>query len=312
MSIMADGMHVGQGEPAVDELDLVDALAHELGVPTRTVRRVTADGPTPISGLLWGEAPPAVVLLHGGSLNAHAWDAMLLLHPELAAVALDLPGHGHSGWFEDPVYLPVDLAAAVAPAIAALAVTPVVLVGHSMGGHAALALAADRPELVERLVLVDTTPGSTPERSQELRDFVGGREFASFDALVDHVVAFKPHRSRESLRRSILLNARPTDGGGWTWRHDNRDGPGVDRWNRTFAELPKGWDHAAAVQCPMLVVRGERSEIMLPSDVERFQAIVDDLRVIELAGAGHNVHGDQPLALGAAVAAFIDEEGPRA
>jgi pimeloyl-ACP methyl ester carboxylesterase len=188
---------------------------------------------------------------------------------------------------------------------------PVVLVGHSMGGHAALALTAGRPELVERLVLVDTTPGSTPDRSQDLVDFVSARDFPSLDALVDHVAAFKPHRSRESLRRSVLLNARPTDEGRWTWRHDGRDRVGVDRWTRTFEELPKGWDHAAAVRRPTLVIRGDRSEIMLPSDVERYRQLVGDLRVLELADAGHNIHGDQPLALGDAIAAFADEGGDR-
>lgn len=312
MSIMADGMSVDQGGPAVDELALVAALAADLGVPARPVRRVEHDGPTPISALQWGEGPPAIVLLHGGSLNAHAWDAMLLLHPELEAVALDLPGHGHSGWFDDPLYLPLELAAAVTPAIAALAAPPVVLVGHSMGGHAALALAASRPELVSRLVLVDTTPGSTPDRSQDLVDFVSARDFASFDALVDHVAAFKPHRSRESLRRSVLLNARPTGDGRWSWRHDGRDRAGVDRWTRTFQELPKGWDHAAALRCPTLLVRGDRSEIVLPSDVERYRRLVDDLRVVELADAGHNVHGDQPAALGDLIAAFADQGRERA
>jgi pimeloyl-ACP methyl ester carboxylesterase len=302
----------GQGrnvtEHAVDELALVDALAADLGVaspPVGRVRRVEVDvAGHGLSGLRWGADRPRLVLLHGGSLNAHAWDAMLLVHGGLDALALDLPGHGHSDWFDDPLYLPEHLAGVVAPAIQTLAAAPVVLAGHSLGGLTALALAARRPDLVAGLVLVDATPGSTPDRAQELVDFVSVRDFATFEELLDHVVAFKPHRDRASLRRSVLLNARPEPSGGWTWRHDSRDRPEVDRWRRIYEEMPRGWDHAAEVRCPVLVVRGDRSEILLPSDVARYRELVADLRVVEIAGAGHNIHGDQPVALGEAIAGF--------
>lgn len=298
-------------DTAVDELRLIDDLAADLGQPSRAarVRRVEhADGRHRTSALRWGAGDASLVLLHGGSLNAHAWDAMLLLHGGLDALALDLPGHGHSDWFDDPVYLPAELAAAIAPPIEALASPPVTLAGHSLGGLTALALAATRPDLVGRLVLVDATPGSTPERGQALVDFVSTSDFASFEELLDHAAAFKPHRERESLRRSLLLNARPAEGGGWTWRHDGRDREGVDRWTRIYEEMPKGWDDAATLSCPTLLVRGTRSEILLPSDVARYRELVADLRVVEIDGAGHNIHGDRPAALGAAIAQFVHEE----
>ena len=136
-------------------------------------------------------------------------------------------------------------------------------------------------------------------------------DFASFEELLDHVAAFKPTRQRESLRRSLLLNAVETGNGRWTWRHDGRVRHGLDRWAITFRELPQGWDHAAAITCPTLLVRGGRSEIMLASDVERYRELVDDLRVVEIEGAGHNIHGDRPAELGSAIATFVDEIGAR-
>ena len=116
-------------------------------------------------------------------------------------------------------------------------------------------------------------------------------------------------RRRESLRRSLLLNAVETGDGRWTWRHDGRPRAGLDRWAITFRELPRGWDDAAVVACPTLLVRGERSGIMLASDVERYRALIDDLRVVEIDGAGHNIHGDRPAELGAAIATFLHEIG---
>ena len=309
MSIMSDDMSVDQGGPAVDELALVAALADDLGVPVRPVRRVQHDGgPTPISALQWGGARPAIVLLHGGSLNAHALGrACSSSTPSSTPSPSTSPVTATRAGSTIPSTC---LTTSPPPSPRRSAPWPRCRSCSSATQWVATPPSPSRsadPSSSQRLVLVDTTPGSTPDRSQDLVDFVSARDFPSLDALVDHVAAFKPHRSRESLQRSVLLNARPTDEGRWTWRHDGRDRVGVDRWTRTFEELPKGWDHAAVVQHPTLVIRGDRSEIMLPSDVERYRQLVGDLRVLELADAGHNIHGDQPLALGDAVAAFAHE-----
>ena len=296
-----------------DEMALIDELAADLGVAPqqRTVRRIEweRDGQL-ISGLRWGTDEPAVVLLHGGSLNAHSWDAMLLLH-DIPALALDLPGHGFSSWFDEPLYVPVALAGALAPALAELAPGCPAVVGHSLGGLAALALAAERPDLVRRLAVVDATPGSTPERSRRILDFVAEADFDSLEDAIDHAAAYRPQRSRSALRRALLHNARERADGRWTWRHDARSHPNRDRWDVMFEELPKGWQHAAAVRCPMLLIKGSRSPILVGEDVARYREVVRDLRVSEIDGAGHNVHGDQPAALGAAILAFLDETSAR-
>jgi hypothetical protein len=119
-----------------DELSLIDHLASELGVESRRpVRRVQHGGSgSSISALRWGEEEPTLVLLHGGSLNAHSWDALLLLL-DVPALALDLPGHGSSSWFPEPLYTPAAVAAAVAPAIAELAPGAAAVVGHSLGSR---------------------------------------------------------------------------------------------------------------------------------------------------------------------------------
>jgi len=290
-----------------DELELIDELAGELGLArAHRVERVEhqVDGHR-ISGLRWGTGEPEVVLLHGGSLNAHSWDAMLLLH-DVPALALDLPGHGMSSWYDEPLYLPEDVAATVAPAIAALAPHAAGVVGHSLGGLTALALAATQPALVPRLVLVDVSPGSTPDRSQDIIDFVADVSFASLEAAVDHAQAYRPGSSRTRLRRTLQHNTREHADGSRSWRHDARVHPTRDRWEAIFEELPKGWGHAAAVACPTLLLRGERSPILTPADVDHYRTLMADLHVQEIAGAGHNIHGDQPGALGAAITDFLD------
>ena len=141
------------------------------------VRRAFVDvGPSRrISALVWGEAPPELVLIHGGAQNAHTWDtvALALRRP---LVAVDLPGHGHSGPASPGTgsARAESLATDVGVAIDALAPDAAAVVGMSLGGLTAIALAASRPELVRRLVLVDITPGVDRAKAKAITDFVRG------------------------------------------------------------------------------------------------------------------------------------------
>jgi pimeloyl-ACP methyl ester carboxylesterase len=132
-----------------------------------TVRRDWVSVPDcgQVSAVIWGSGPPEVVFLHEAGRSARAWDgvALALSRP---AVAIDLPGHGHSGrrgpgWLRDGHYQPRKLAAPVAEAIRSLAPQASLVVGSGLGGQTALALiTTPRPAFVRRLALIDTLPGA--------------------------------------------------------------------------------------------------------------------------------------------------------
>ena len=259
-----------------------------------------------VSALVWGSAPPELVLVHGGAQNAHTWDtvALALGRP---LVAVDLPGHGHSSWRDDGRYDPPTLAGDVAVAVEALAPTASTVVGMSLGGLTSMVLAARRPDLVRSLVMVDITPGVNRRKAKAVLDFVNGpQRFASFDELLARTMEHNPTRSESSLRRGILHNAVQAEDGSWAWRYDR------GTHARTSADLDEAaevaddamapspsplWDELATVACPVLLVRGGASPVVDDDDVAEARRRLPGIEVVVVDGAGHSVQGDRPLEL---------------
>lgn len=107
-----------------------------------------------------GPAKGAIVLLHGYASSIEWWSEVA---PKLAdqtgrkVIAMDLVGHGGSeSPLDDRAYGALGQSLAVTRTLAALKATDVVLVGHSMGGHIATAVAQREPDLVDRIVVIDT------------------------------------------------------------------------------------------------------------------------------------------------------------
>ena len=257
-----------------------------------------------VSALVWGSAPPEIVFLHGGAQNAHTWDTVALAL-DRPLVCLDLPGHGHSDWREDHHYAPQSMAETVAVAVEALAPSAEMVVGMSLGGLTAFCLAATRPDLVRRLVVVDVTPGTDHAKAEPIIAFVSGPEtFADFDEILQRTIEYNPTRSESSLRRGVLHNARPQEDGTWVWRYDRvRDWDGgAERPAPDFAPL---WDAVSAVAAPVMLVRGGLSGVVGDEDVVELLHRQPTARVVVVDGAGHSVQGDRPVELAAILADFL-------
>src|SRR5262244_3350893 len=128
--------------------------------------RVVRVGRLGLHYLEWGSADhPPLLFLHGGSAHAHWFDAVA---PAFAdryhAVALDQRGHDESEWSRPPAF-----ASDLRGVIERLGWRQAVVIGHSMGGHNAMAFAAWHPEHVRALVVVDSRPSIPEERLKQLR-----------------------------------------------------------------------------------------------------------------------------------------------
>ena len=297
---------------AYDEFSMFHENAEEYGIPyvPPSVRRESVDlgDGRRISALVWGESAPEYVFLHGGAQNAHTWDTVLLALGR-PAVAVDLPGHGHSDGGRSGYLDPDDNADDVAVAVRALAPGARAVVGMSLGGITAIALAARHPELVRRVVLVDITPGVNREKAAQITAFVNGPEsFPDFDAILARTVEFNPTRTVSSLRRGILHNALQREDGTWVWRYARHrvsplgqpTGPvdSHDRFNRL-------WDSLSGISVPIMLVRGMRPQSVV-DDADEAELVrrQPTARVEHVAEAGHSVQGDAPVQLAELIADF--------
>ena len=301
-----------------DEFGLFHENAAEYGLPYAgppAVRRVFAEVAPGrrLSALAWQDRDPELVLLHGGAQNAHTWDTVALAL-DRPLVAIDLPGHGHSDGPGDRPEGQLNAAgnaADVAAAIRQLAPRARAVVGMSLGGLTTIALTAAAPELVRKVVLVDILPGTRPERSRHITDFVAGPpSFASLDELLERTARFNPGRSRSSLRRGILHNAEQQADGTWVWRWARHrpaapaaPAPGAAGAAARYDEL---WTAVSAITVPVLLARGLRPDSVLGDEQEaELRRRLPAAEVVHVAEAGHSLQGDTPLELAALIQRFV-------
>lgn len=295
-------------DDAFDEFSFLPEQAADIGVngPLPAVRRLRLtlpDGRT-LSAVRYGDAPPRVTLLHGAGLNAHTWDTTVLALG-LPALAIDLAGHGDSSWREDVDYSPRTLAADVVRGLEEWTDAPQVLVGHSLGGLTAAAVAAASPAHVERLVVVDITPGIDPNAGpQQIRAFFAGpTDWASREELVERALAFGLGGTRRAAERGVFLNSRVRPDGRVEWKHHfarlaaaHADGELPEGGGDALAALLSntGWSDLEAVERPVTLIRGEAGYVT-PADLAEFARRVPAASVVALA-THHNVHEEDPVA----------------
>jgi pimeloyl-ACP methyl ester carboxylesterase len=279
-----------------DEFALLNQDAIELGLhldgapEVRRVEVTTSDGG--ISAIVWGTRDPEIVLLHGGGLNAHTWDGVVLALNR-PAVAIDLPGHGHSAWRTDGRYDPQVIAVATGEAIAALAPRARAVAGQSLGGLTTIALGGLHPDLVRRQILVDAIPAEPVAPDNQVVSFLNGPDsFGSRDEIVERAISFGLGGSRPAVERAVALNTVERDDGQWVWRHHLGQRPGEISISPDFRPL---WSPLEAYGGPITLIRGSKGFVS-EDQVAEFQRRIPSADVTTVE-TGHNVQEEDPVRL---------------
>ena len=239
-----------------------------------------------------GDHGSPVVFCHGLFGQGRNWTQIgKALADDHRILLVDLPHHGRSSWSERFDYL--DIADQVAGLLSAD--DPVTLVGHSMGGKAAMVLALRHPELVERLCVVDVAPVAY-DRVGEFAGYIEAMQGLDLDSLSQRgdadtaLEAAVPNPTvRSFLLQSLVREGTGADGG-WRWRL-NLEALERDLGElRGFPETPPG----ASFDGPVLWIAGANSTYVLPEDRPRMDELFPTTRLVTIKNAGHWVHSEQP------------------
>ncbi len=259
----------------------------------------------------WGDPrKQSVILMHGGGQTRHAWrgTAKALAEAGFYAVALDMRGHGESGWCPEADYS-ITTYADDLQAVAAHCSTRPALVGASLGGLTAMVSegGSDNP-VSSAVVLVDITPRMEMEGLQRIHAFMSASPggFASIDDAADAVAEYLPHRPRPSDTSGLAKNLRLGPDGRYYWHWDPKFMTGRHFSEPSFPELIR--ESARNLKVPVLLVRGRMSEIVSSECVDDFLQLVPHAEYVDVADAAHMVAGDKNDAFCGAVVEFLSRK----
>ena len=227
---------------------------------------------------------PTLVLIHGTGASGREWEPLLpLLTDSHHVVRLDLLGCGESAKPAGADYSVPAQGRRVAEVMDRLGVEHAVIVGHSSGGYEAAALAEQRPELVNAIVVINSGPGMAAYIGQD-----AAIDPAQWDSLTDDQlrVAVRsgfghgfhiPDEYLEQVRAMTLHTFAEASQANFAYVQEQT--------------LP---DRLKAVDKPLLVLFGEQDQRWRSSSAADY-GVVADVRIELLAGLGHSPNLEDPL-----------------
>ena len=269
--------------------------------PQPADRFVTVDG-LRIHYLDWGapEKPP-LIMLHGIGRVAHTFDHIA---PNFASkyhvMAVDMRGHGDSGWDPKGAYLVEDYVKDIEDLAEQLRLRNIVIWGNSTGGRVAQVFAGLHPDLVTAVISEDVGP----ERPSQLADNVARQlkqedatGWASEEELLAQLKTSYPRTSEEILRAYSHYGTKKRPDGRVIWKRDPAIANGF-----VPTEL---WRFVRQIKPPIIYILGGRSTVVPAATQEELKKALPQAEIVTVAGAGHYPSEESPAEFLAIVERFL-------
>ncbi|MEI7781550.1 MAG: alpha/beta fold hydrolase [Planctomycetota bacterium] len=229
-----------------------------------------------------------LIILHGLFGSKRNWSSIAReLSLQYRVLAVDLRNHGDSPWDARHDY--PALADDVARLIQTAGGGPAHVIGHSMGGKAAMVLALTRPELVDRLVVVDIPPAASSGTSIDYLHALKAVPLAAFTRRSEVLAALAETIPEPAIQAFLAQNVIT--------------GPKGLSWAVNLAALERHFDAILGFPDlpperqftgPALFIAGGRSEYVQPHHQPEIERLFPAATVEVIAGAGHWVHAEAP------------------
>lgn len=232
-------------------------------------------------------APP-VICVHGLTRSGRDFEPLMrALAERYLVIAPDLPGRGRSDWLADgALYQPVSYVQALAHLLAKIG-RPVMWVGTSLGGICGMMIASAPGQPITRMVLNDVGPLIPEEALKRIRDYMlaAPESFADGAALEAHLrLIHAPFGNLSDAYWAHLArsSARPLPDGRLALHYDPKIADPIRKEPPAAIDMWALWER---IRIPVLVIRGELSDLLLPDTLERMTR--SGARSLQIAGAGH-------------------------
>jgi pimeloyl-ACP methyl ester carboxylesterase len=262
--------------------------------------------------LTWGKPDhPLLICLHGLRSYGRTFAGLAAtLEERFHVLALDQRGRGESEWDPDRSYFTPTYVSDLEALVARIGAERFHLLGHSMGGMNAMLYAERNPGRLLSLILEDSGPEAQENLSAGLQRILAELErtplsFPDLDAARAFWRSIRPDVTEEAIE-SRTLNSMVERDGRIVWRHDQE---GIAACRIAQARAAKRldlWPAVDAIDCPTLVLRGARSDYLDAERVAQMCRRNPRIRAEEIAGAGHYVHDDNPVAFNRSVGDFLE------
>jgi pimeloyl-ACP methyl ester carboxylesterase len=267
------------------------------------------DGSPRLHYLEWNPGgADTIVLLHGNSANAWWWEETAALMPaRFRLLALDQRGHGDSEWVRPPAYSPIDMAEDLARFIDQCRIERPIVVGHSMGGLVVLAFAERLANRARGVIVIDSALTSTHRRDRYLRRLkaLPTVTYSDFDTARERfrLIPSEGDIASRTLHTIAEHSLCRTEDGRYTLKFDRESFFGSD-----------GIDVLStirAVRIPILLVRGEKSRVMITEGAAHALESNPLARLSVIAGAHHHLPLERPREIAELIGQFaVGLHGP--
>ncbi|APX10776.1 alpha/beta fold hydrolase [Tateyamaria omphalii] len=236
-----------------------------------------------------------LLIAHGLYGSGRNWGVIAKrLSDTRRVITVDMRNHGHSFWSGNHGY--ADLASDLADIIDALG-GPMDVVGHSMGGKAAMMLALSRPDAVQRLVIGDIAPVSYSHSQMQFIDAMRAVNLSAVTRRSDANAQLAAQGVEPALC-SFLTQSLDVAERRWRLNLDAlaSNMPAI----LGFPEVSGQFDG------PTLFLSGGQSDYVAPGYRPTIRTLFPAARFVKIPNAGHWLHADDPRAFEGTVRAYLD------